>query len=1040
VTLDQELIEAALPLYEVQGELGRGSWGVVLAARHRQLGRDVAIKQLPRTFGADPVVRSRFVAEARLLASLDHSHIVPIYDFVEHDGLCVLVMERLTGGTVSGRFEAGAFTPQRTCAMGLATCAALHYAHQHGVLHRDIKPDNLMFSSENVLKVADFGIAKVVGGSSTVATRAGDILGTPAYMAPEQAQGAMLGGATDIYALGTVLYEIFAGRLAFPEDSNPLATLYRHVHEQPTPLGEVAPHLPPELTSVVTRALATDPADRYPNAELFGIALAEAAAEAWGPVWLGESGLTVVATGPMLSAAVAAGRARETLVASRPPVEPPPTPTPPPAPAESSPTPADLIPVNRLRPEFFAPAPVADPPQSSESPPPPPPPTATVPVALPPSPPSPPPPAPSAPSPAPPENKSGRRWLLAGVALVAVVAVVGALLAFGGGSDKGSAKKTSNAVSLQPIASWRPLHDVPTARQQLGASVAGGVIWVVGGLTENASTPKVEGYDPASDSWKSAPDLPLPLHHEMVVTYHNELMALGGWVPNGPSLTATVSDKVFALRNGAWVELPHLLHARAAAAAAVVGNKLVVFGGQANEKLVTTAEVFDGKKWSETAALGVPRDHLAGASDGQFVYAVGGRQLSSDKNLGAVERYDPGSGHWTKLRDLPTPRGDLGAAVVGGKLVAAGGESPTSVFDTVELLDLHTNTWSSGPAMRTPRHGMAVVGLGSTVYTLAGARAPSHTASSGVAEALDFTSAPSSSATAPTSGQSAWRSIHDMPTARQQLGAAVADGVIWVIGGITDKASTGKVEGYDPAIDTWKSGPDLPLPLHHEMVVSYHNEVVVLGGWVPKGPELAGAAQDKVFALRNGSWVELPHLLRPRAAGAAAVVGDQIVVFGGQNESGLIPNTEVFDGTSWSESAPIPTPRDHLAGASDGHFVYAVGGRQLSSDKDVSAFERYDPVSQTWIKLPDVPTARDGLAAAVVGNKLIAAGGETATSVLFTVEVFDLSTNTWSEGPILRTARHGLAAVSIGSTIYTFAGARAPTHLASSPVGEALEL
>src|SRR5437868_13472097 len=125
MALDQELIEAALPLYEVHGELGRGAWGVVLAARHRQLGRDVAIKQLPRAFGADPAVRSRFVAEARLLAALEHSHIVPIYDFVEHEGLCLLVMERLTGGTVWSRAQGSAFGPQTACAVILAACSGL---------------------------------------------------------------------------------------------------------------------------------------------------------------------------------------------------------------------------------------------------------------------------------------------------------------------------------------------------------------------------------------------------------------------------------------------------------------------------------------------------------------------------------------------------------------------------------------------------------------------------------------------------------------------------------------------------------------------------------------------------------------------------------------------------------------------------------------------------------------------------------------------------------------------------------------------------
>src|SRR5437868_5871376 len=231
MALDQEAVAAALPLYEVEGELGHGAWGVVLAGRHRQLGRDVAIKQLPRSFGADPAVRTRFLAEARLLASLEHPHIVPIYDFIEHDNSCLLVMERLTGGTVLSRARAGRFSPTAACALILAACAGLHYAHQRGVLHRDVKPENLLFSGGGVLKVADFGIAKVVGGAATVATQAGHVMGTPAYMAPEQVQGGELTPATDIYALGTVLYQLLAGQLPFAAETDPIAMLYRHVHE-----------------------------------------------------------------------------------------------------------------------------------------------------------------------------------------------------------------------------------------------------------------------------------------------------------------------------------------------------------------------------------------------------------------------------------------------------------------------------------------------------------------------------------------------------------------------------------------------------------------------------------------------------------------------------------------------------------------------------------------------------------------------------------------------------------------------------------------
>ena len=152
-----------------------------------------------------------------------------------------------------------------------------------------------------------------------------------------------------------------------------------------------------------------------------------------------------------------------------------------------------------------------------------------------------------------------------------------------------------------------------------------------------------------------------------------------------------------------------------------MGDQLVVFGGQASGELVDTVEVFDGQRWTETAALPTPREHLAGVSDGQFAYAVGGRNLSSDKNLGAFERFDPATGTWTKLPDLPTPRGGLGAVVTDGHLVTAGGESPTQVFDTVELFDLAAGAWSPGPPMLTARHGMAVDVLGSTIYAIDGA-------------------------------------------------------------------------------------------------------------------------------------------------------------------------------------------------------------------------------------------------------------------------------------------------------------------------------
>lgn len=284
-------IRGALPAYDVTGQLGRGGWGVVLAGHHRQLGRPVAIKQLPPNFASDAVVRSRFTSEARLLASLDHPHVVPVYDFVDQDGLCLLVMELLPKGSVWERFKADGFSGPSAVAVALAVAAGLKSAHDGGILHRDIKPENLMFAANGALKVTDFGIAKMVGGGETLATKAGDVLGTPAYMAPEQARGLELTPATDIYALSTVLYELLAGKLPFPDEPDPMALLFKHAFEPPVPLHQAAPSVPPEVADVVMHGLATDPGARFATAEAFGSALSAASYRQWGPSWLNSSTL-----------------------------------------------------------------------------------------------------------------------------------------------------------------------------------------------------------------------------------------------------------------------------------------------------------------------------------------------------------------------------------------------------------------------------------------------------------------------------------------------------------------------------------------------------------------------------------------------------------------------------------------------------------------------------------------------------------------------------------------------------------------------------
>ncbi|MFD0202962.1 MULTISPECIES: serine/threonine-protein kinase [Saccharothrix] len=291
-------VVAALPQYDIGAEIGRGGMGVVYAAVHRPLGRAVAVKRLPGVLASDERMSARFAHEARLLARLDHPHIVPVYDYVQDHGEHLLVMEKLDGGTVWSKFTGSGVTPASSCALGLAMLSGLHAAHGAGVLHLDVKPKNLLFTAGGVLKVADFGISQVVSEGATLVTHGGQVLGTPAYLSPEQALGNPLSPAADVYGAATVLYELLSGRLPFDSGGGALAMIQRHVYQQPRPLIEV----PDPLARVIMRGIERDPQVRYRNAETFAVDLAGAAAEVFGRDWLLRLGTPVHLT-PQVAAA-----------------------------------------------------------------------------------------------------------------------------------------------------------------------------------------------------------------------------------------------------------------------------------------------------------------------------------------------------------------------------------------------------------------------------------------------------------------------------------------------------------------------------------------------------------------------------------------------------------------------------------------------------------------------------------------------------------------------------------------------------------------
>ncbi len=289
--LERAQVEAALPGYELGPTLGQGASGIVVEGRHRQITRQVAIKVLTR---AGPAYRAGFRREADVLAGLDHPHIVRIYDYVERGELSLLVMEHLPGGTLRSRLAEA--SPAMACAVGLAAADALAAAHTAGVLHRDVKPSNILFARDGAPKLVDFGISKFFGGTSTSVH---SIVGTPGYMAPEQIGGERVGPGTDLYALGVVLFRLLTGTMPI-DPSLPPAQLWRRQLEQPAP---APPGVPEPLAGVVSRALGRQLRDRPASAREFALQLAAAATTVLGSGWLAASGVAVRADREVLEAA-----------------------------------------------------------------------------------------------------------------------------------------------------------------------------------------------------------------------------------------------------------------------------------------------------------------------------------------------------------------------------------------------------------------------------------------------------------------------------------------------------------------------------------------------------------------------------------------------------------------------------------------------------------------------------------------------------------------------------------------------------------------
>jgi serine/threonine protein kinase len=281
----------------------------VYLARQGDLRRLVALKELGALDASGAINASRFLREARVAASLTHPSVVTVYDFFENQGTPYIAMEYVPGGTLRG--QVGGLSLAQTVGMLESVLAGLAHAEERGVVHRDIKPENLMVASDGRVKIADFGIAKATGAVQTASMRTatGTTIGTPSYMAPEQAMGQQVGPWTDLYSLGVVSFEMLVGRTPFYDSDSAMSMVFRQVNEPIPPVHELEPDVHPAVSSWIESLVEKDPARRPQSAAAAWQGLEAAAIAALGPRWREDSRLLPEPPPELDTAALAASPA-----------------------------------------------------------------------------------------------------------------------------------------------------------------------------------------------------------------------------------------------------------------------------------------------------------------------------------------------------------------------------------------------------------------------------------------------------------------------------------------------------------------------------------------------------------------------------------------------------------------------------------------------------------------------------------------------------------------------------------------------------------
>lgn len=289
--------------YEIREAIGEGNFSVTYRATDKVLGRDVAVKILREQYVQHSGFTSRFENEARAAALISHPNVIQVFDYGREDDIAFIVMQYVPGASLKDYIRDHApLSVDESVEFTRQILDGLAAIHEAGIIHRDIKPQNVLMSNQRLLKLTDFGIARLESAAAGL-TESGTALGTAAYMAPEQASGQTLGRETDLYAVGVIMYEMTTGRLPFPGD-NPVQVMYRHVNDQPPPPRTINPSIPVTVEAFILRAMAKEPGRRYPSARAMREALVSpgmaGVPRRREPVVdpLGDTAVTTVVAGP----------------------------------------------------------------------------------------------------------------------------------------------------------------------------------------------------------------------------------------------------------------------------------------------------------------------------------------------------------------------------------------------------------------------------------------------------------------------------------------------------------------------------------------------------------------------------------------------------------------------------------------------------------------------------------------------------------------------------------------------------------------------